>query len=49
MEVSGQLHATAALLPGEENLVSIRQEAGWVPEPVWTRWWREKFPAVAGT
>jgi hypothetical protein len=22
---------------------------GWAPEPFWTRWWREKFPAPAGT
>jgi hypothetical protein len=22
---------------------------GGAPEPVWTRWWREKFPAPAGT
>jgi hypothetical protein len=29
--------------------IEIGQEAGWAPEPVWTRWWREKFPAPAGT
>jgi hypothetical protein len=23
-------------------------EAGWAPQPFWTRWWREKFPAPAG-
>jgi hypothetical protein len=22
--------------------------ARWTPEPFWTRWWREKFPALAG-
>jgi hypothetical protein len=38
MEVSGQLHAPAALSPGEE-LVPIGQEAEWAPEPVRTRWW----------
>jgi hypothetical protein len=43
MEVSGQPHAPAALPP-----VPIREEAEWAPEPVWTRWWREKFPAPAG-
>jgi hypothetical protein len=48
MEVSGQLHAPAALLPGKEPLVSIRQEAGWALEAVLTRWWREKFPAHIG-
>jgi len=37
-----------ALLPGKEPLVPIGWEAMWVPEPGWTRWWREKFPAPAG-
>jgi hypothetical protein len=49
MEVSGQLHSLAALLPGKETLVPIGWEAGWASEPVWTRWWREKFPASART
>jgi hypothetical protein len=39
MEVNGQLHAPSALLPGKEPLVSIGQEAGWAPEPVWTWAW----------
>jgi len=42
-EVSGQLHALAALPPA-----SIGKEAGWAPEPAWTQWGREKFPAPAG-
>jgi hypothetical protein len=33
----------------ERNPSTIGQEAGWVPESVWTRWSREKFPAPAGT
>jgi hypothetical protein len=45
MEVSGQLHAPAALSPGKEPLVPIGKEAGWAPELFWTRWWRYKFPA----
>jgi hypothetical protein len=49
MEVSGQLHTLVALTPGKEPLVPIGQEAVWVPEPVWTLWWREKFPTPAGT
>jgi hypothetical protein len=48
MEVSGQLHAPAALPPGKKPLVPIGQEAGWAPEPFWTRWFREKFQAPAG-
>jgi hypothetical protein len=40
-EVSGQLHAPAALPPGKEHPVHIGQEAWRAPEPVWTRW-REK-------
>jgi len=33
MEMSGQLHALAALPPG-----STGEEAEWVPEMVWMRW-----------
>jgi hypothetical protein len=39
MEVSGQLHAPDALLPGKEPPITTGQEAGCAPEPVWT-WWR---------
>jgi hypothetical protein len=38
MEVSGQLHASAALPPGKESLVPVGYEVGWVPEPFGTRW-----------
>jgi hypothetical protein len=34
MEVSGQLHISAALPPGKEPAVPIAQEARWAPEPV---------------
>jgi hypothetical protein len=37
MEVSGQLHAPAALPQGKEPLVPIGWEAGRAPELVWTR------------
>jgi hypothetical protein len=47
--VSGQLHSLAALPPENDPPVPIRLEAGWAPEPVWTRCRREKFPAPAGT
>jgi hypothetical protein len=33
LEVSGELHAPAALLPGKEPPAPIGQEAGWAPEP----------------
>jgi len=49
MEVSGQFHAPAALHLGEESQVSIRLEAEWATELVWTRWWWEKFTAPRGT
>ena len=35
MEVGGQRHAPAALLP-EKDPVPIVQEAGWATGPVWT-------------
>jgi hypothetical protein len=42
MEVSGLIHAPAALPPGKDPSVPIVQEDGWAPEPVWKRWRREK-------
>jgi hypothetical protein len=47
MEVSGQLHAPAALSSRKESSVPIAQGIGWAPEPVWTPW-REKSLAPAG-
>jgi hypothetical protein len=46
---SGQLQDPAALTPGKEHLLFNRLEVWWATEPVWTLWWREKFPAPAGT
>jgi hypothetical protein len=37
-----------ALLPGKGPPVPIRQEAGWVPESVWTQRLQEKSFAPAG-
>jgi hypothetical protein len=34
---------------GKSPPVPIGWEAGWAPEPVWTRWLRENFAAPAGT
>jgi hypothetical protein len=48
MELSGQLHAPAALPPGKDPLVPTGKETSWAPEPVWTWWWKDKFPAPAG-
>jgi hypothetical protein len=48
IEASGQLHTSAALPPGKEPPVPIGYGGG-VPEPVWTRWSGEKFPAPTGT
>jgi hypothetical protein len=42
MEVTGQLHAPATILPGKESQVPIVQEAEWAQDPVWTLWKREK-------
>jgi hypothetical protein len=38
MEVSGQLHAPAALPPGKDPPVPNGQKAGWAPEPFWMLW-----------
>jgi hypothetical protein len=44
MGVSGQRHVPAALYPPEKGPpVPIVQEAGWVPEPVWTQRLDEKL------
>jgi hypothetical protein len=48
MEVSFQFHVPAALFPEKEPPVPIGQEAELAPEPVWTRWRSEKFPASVG-
>jgi hypothetical protein len=49
MGVSGQRHTPAALLPPRKvPLVPIWQEAGWAPEPVWTKRLEEKSFAFVG-
>jgi hypothetical protein len=45
MEVNGQLHTPADLLPGKEHPVPIGYEAGWASEPVWMQCRREYFLA----
>jgi hypothetical protein len=42
MEVSGQLHAPAAFLPGKKPPVLIEYEGEWTQLSVWTFWRREK-------
>jgi hypothetical protein len=41
----------SALPPGKELPVPVGWKAEWAPEPVWTRWRREKLPSLnlAGT
>jgi hypothetical protein len=34
---------------GKHSLIPTGLEAGWAPEPVWTRWWGKKFPSPTGT
>jgi len=46
MEMSGQFHASAALLPGKEPLVPIGYKAGWAPEPVWTQLREKSSPQL---
>jgi len=36
------------LILGKELTVPIKSEAGWVPEPLWMFWGREKFMALVG-
>jgi hypothetical protein len=48
MQVSGKLHALAALLSEIEPRAPVVQEAGWAPEPVWTLWKTEKSPPLVG-
>jgi hypothetical protein len=38
LEMRGQIHGPAALLPEKDPPVSIGQEVGWTPEPVWMMW-----------
>jgi hypothetical protein len=47
MEVCGHLHTLATLNPGQDPLVSIKQETGWFPHSLWMLWGREKFLAPA--
>jgi hypothetical protein len=49
MDVNGQLHAPAALLPGKKAQIPIAEEVGWVPVPVWTLRLRGKFLSLPET
>jgi hypothetical protein len=48
MEVSGQIHTSAALPLGKEPAIPIGEEAGWDPESVWSWCRRVKFPTPVG-
>jgi hypothetical protein len=43
MDVIDQLHAPATLLKVKDSSASNEQEAGWVPESVWTFQSTEKY------
>jgi hypothetical protein len=47
MKVNGQLHALSALPLAEAHPLSIDDELGRVPEPVWMVWRRDKSLAPA--
>jgi len=46
MQMSGQFLATDALLPWNEFLVLLQQDAVWAPGQVWTLWKRTNFLPV---
>jgi hypothetical protein len=46
--MSGQLHAPAALSPGNNPPVLNAEETGWAPEEVQTRWKEENCLSLAG-
>jgi hypothetical protein len=48
MEVSGQLHAPAALSPGENLLVPTGWEVGWIPTGLESVKQKQKFLAPVG-
>jgi hypothetical protein len=48
IQMSGQLHAAAALPPGKEPLIQIEEEARQAPEPAWMLWEREKSLVPTG-
>jgi hypothetical protein len=48
MEVSGQLHVFATLVPEKEPPISIKWGAEWTLEPVLTLWSKEKSLASDG-
>jgi hypothetical protein len=48
MKLSGQLHDSAALLPGKELPVCTEDENVWASEPVWKLWRKAKLSNPAG-
>jgi len=48
MEVNGELHASAALLPAKSLPVAVAQKAGWAPQQVWTVLRRQRSLGPAG-
>jgi hypothetical protein len=46
MEVSDQLHSPVTLSLQKKHTVSIGQETGWAPEPVWTLQKKKYLPLL---
>jgi len=46
--VSDQLDAASRFASGKRALLPTGRDSGWISEPVWTRWRREKIAAYAG-
>jgi len=49
MEVSGQLHAMATLLPGKELTIPLGKGAMWNTDPISMCWQRIKSLLLPGT
>jgi len=47
MDMSGQLHAPAALLSGKQSLIPIGKEDRWAPDPVWAECKKKSQPLPA--
>jgi hypothetical protein len=49
MEVNGLLRAPGAPITGKDTPLFTGQEGVWTPEPIWTRWRKDKSLHLSGT